>query len=331
METDRFYETKTVRDWTFTLNNYVEEEIQKIREVSSRYYIIGRETGANGTPHLQGYIYFAREKSLRQLKKLSPRAHWENAIGDAKQNFVYCSKEGNFEERGVMPLTQAEKGLKGAAKYEEMYRLAIAGDYRKLPPGGIKTWEYIHVKFAQAPKPREKLENLWIHGKSGCGKSRWIRENYPEGIFYSKPMSKWWDGYAGQDVIVLDDFDPKHAEFLTYFLKIWADHYPFQAEVKGGMLCIRPKTVIITSQYTMEQCWAADEESLSAIRRRFQSLHLNPLNSPSGRCLVTFVNGELTYPEIPDIQVEQEADTQELPNVYVPGFFPGPIGERSDP
>ena len=47
-------------------------------------------------------------------------------------------------------------------------------------------------------------------------------------------MNKWWDGYAGEEVVVLDDFDPRHAEHLSYYLKIWADHYAFNAEVKVG-------------------------------------------------------------------------------------------------
>ena len=54
-------------------------------------------------------------------------------------------------------------------------------------------------------------------------------------------MNKWWDGYAGEEVVVLDDFDPRHAEHLSYYLKIWADHYAFNAEVKGGMIRVRLK------------------------------------------------------------------------------------------
>ena len=79
---------------------------------------------------------------------------------------------------------------------------------------------------------RDVLDNVWVCGPSGCGKSSWVRETYP--VFYSKSMNKWWDGYDHEDVVVLDDFDPKHAEFLSYYLKIWADHYSFNAEVKGG-------------------------------------------------------------------------------------------------
>ena len=83
-------------------------------------------------------------------------------------------------------------------------------------------------------------------------------------------MSKWWDGYSNEDVVVLDDFDPNHGKYLGYYLKIWADHYVFNAEVKGGMLRIRPKVLIVTSQYRLEACFE-EPETVSAISRRFQT------------------------------------------------------------
>lgn len=65
-------------------------------------------------------------------------------------------------------------------------------------------------------------------------------------------MNKWWDGYRGQDVVILDDITPDHA-CLCYHLLIWSDHYSFNAEVKGGSVNIRPRIIIVTSNYTIEE------------------------------------------------------------------------------
>ena len=79
---------------------------------------------------------------------------------------------------------------------------------------------------------RDKLENLWIHGKSGAGKSHYVRENHPG--FYDKPLNKWWDGYKDQKVVLIDDLEEQHGKWIGFFLKRWADHYSFPAETKGG-------------------------------------------------------------------------------------------------
>lgn len=264
------------RGWIFTLNNYVEEDIQLYVNTNPTYYVIGREVGANGTPHLQGYIYFAGKKSLTQLRAVCPRAHYEVAKGTAQQNYVYCTKEGNFVEGGVMPATQAEKGLRGAAATKVLWDLAKAGDFQSLPPQNIKTWEYIHAKYRPPPAQLVTLQNLWIHGPSGSGKSLGVRTKHS--VFYSKGMNKWWDGYNHEDVVLIDDFDPSHGKFLGYFLKIWGDHYPFNAEIKGGMLCIRPKIVIVTSQYRILDCFE-DAECIAAVTRRFPEVSINAFNA----------------------------------------------------
>ena len=45
------------------------------------YMIYGRETGANGTKHFQGYVQFKNRHRFEALKKLVPKAHWEKAKG----------------------------------------------------------------------------------------------------------------------------------------------------------------------------------------------------------------------------------------------------------
>lgn len=92
--------TKTLsrrsRGWCFTINNYSEQE-EKILHTYTAIFekmIVGKETGENGTPHLQGYAYAKNAKTFAQMKKLFPRGHLEPAKGKPVENRVYCSKGG---------------------------------------------------------------------------------------------------------------------------------------------------------------------------------------------------------------------------------------------
>ena len=68
-----------VRSFCFTLNNWKQEEYdwlaQKLKSEKVNYYIIGKEKGESGTPHLQGYVYFTNATELGPLLKLNPRIH----------------------------------------------------------------------------------------------------------------------------------------------------------------------------------------------------------------------------------------------------------------
>lgn len=262
------------RAWCFTLNNYTELQRACLLDFPfATYTIVGQEIAPTSlTPHLQGYVYMPTMKSLKQMQAVC-QCHWTIAKGSAQQNQTYCSKEGRFEEKGTIPLSQNEKGAKGAAKIKEMWTLAKEGKLLELPPGQVKTWEYIHMRYGTKVEDRPVLDNLWIVGPTGCGKSRRVRDTYQ--VFYSKPMSKWWDGYAGEAVVLLDDFAPEHGKYLGYYLKIWADHYAFNGEVKGGMLRIRPTTILVTSQYTLAQCFE-ERETVSALTRRFTMEIMGP-------------------------------------------------------
>lgn len=82
----------------FTLNNYTSEEtahIIRFFEIGNHKYIIGKEVGEQGTPHLQGYVEFHGQVRFSKLKDLNNRIHWEKARGNKKQNIAYCAKEEN--------------------------------------------------------------------------------------------------------------------------------------------------------------------------------------------------------------------------------------------
>lgn len=110
------------RGWCFTLNNYSREEeeiLKKGKHINTvKKWIIGKEIGKEKkTKHLQGYFYFNNARTLKQVKLINDRAHWEAAKGSAKQNFDYCSKDGDFEQSGMIEQPKIERNI--AAEEEE--------------------------------------------------------------------------------------------------------------------------------------------------------------------------------------------------------------------
>ena len=69
----------------------------------------------------------------------------------------------------------------------------------------------------------------WIWGPAGTGKTRSVWLEYPD--LYPKMANKWWDGYQGEETVLIDDFDKRH-EPLIHHLKVWAQQAPFLAEEK---------------------------------------------------------------------------------------------------
>lgn len=109
---------KRVRGWCWTLNNYTEEEVRKLKRLSTvstvEKLIFGKEVGKEcGTQHLQGYIYWSYGKTLSDMKRINNRLHLEEAKGGYMSQTIYCTKDGDFCQKGM------EKYIKALEEEEE--------------------------------------------------------------------------------------------------------------------------------------------------------------------------------------------------------------------
>lgn len=72
-----------------------------------------------------------------------------------------------------------------------------------------------------------------------------------------KLSNKWWDGYQGQEAVIMDDLGEEHAKCLTSHLKHWADPWgKMPGEIKGGQVALTYDTFIVTSNYSPEGLFA---------------------------------------------------------------------------
>lgn len=163
-----------------------------------------------------------------------------------------------------------------------MITLSKAGDFATLeseePQAFVQNYRVLRAiqKDFLAPVDDEAgCTGVWFWGAPGTGKSHAARAEYPGA--YLKMCNKWWDGYQGEDSVIIDDLDAHH-NVLCHHLKIWSDRYAFLAEVKGGARKIRPKKIVVTSQFSIEEVFAGrDPSDILAIRRRFEVRHFSEL------------------------------------------------------
>lgn len=259
------------RGYCYTLNNYTLEEVKELKALDVTYHILGYETGENGTPHIQGYLYFKNKKSFKQLKKLIPRAHVEQQNGSIQQAADYCRKDNNFEEVGVLPV----KGNMSAK--ERTKRLREVPLSELVDSGELSMYSVASVKKARVILAQENsaythndTRGIWYYGEPGTGKSRKAREENPDAFI--KSQNKWFCGYAGEKTIILDDLD---TNVLGHYLKIWTDRYSCSGEVKGGTVNLQHELFIVTSNYHPDSLWSEDPILCEAIKRRFKITRFN--------------------------------------------------------
>lgn len=261
--------TNRFRAWCFTLHKYSEKDWVHFQSIECEYLVMGKERGKSGnTPHIQGYIYFRNPRTIKGAKAQfqNKTIHLECARGNAKQNEIYCTKEGiESFEKGRRP-SQGER-----TDLEEISAIlkkggTIADVIEARPEGFIRYHKGIESMFEQlSPWRRIEPKVYWLYGGTGTGKTRLA--TYGTDNYYIKDGTIWWDGYHTLDRIIVDDFDGKwpYRDLLRF-----TDRYKYQGQRKGGYLKINSDEIIFTCSFHPSHYY--QEKELDQVLRRINRI-----------------------------------------------------------
>lgn len=278
-----------IRGWVFTSfePTFCDDlivSLSQLYEGGARYVVAQLELAPTTERlHAQGYIYFKNPKTLVGVKKafaeLDAAVHLEPQRASHEQAIAYCQKE-DTRVPDTKPVEFGEQPDPGRRTDLDAITTDIL-DNRLTPKEVALTYPSTYIRyhngltklcaFAAEPYSHDSVRGIWITGSPGVGKSYTVRQKWPD--LYLKSQNKWFDGYSGQSVILIDDFD-KGGACLYHYMKIWADSYACTGEIKGGTVDLQHKRFVVTSNYSISDIFSPDEDSelYEAISRRFVSL-----------------------------------------------------------
>lgn len=223
------------------------------------YLLVAQEHHQDGGLHLHCFLQLKMPINLKNMKKfdlLIDTVNYHPEIEECKsiKDWInYCKKEGNWCDWGSNPLTTSKLNKK------ELNEKLINSDLNELIDNGtISLKELPRIiqakeayKLLQKKQRRRELKVKWYYGATGTGKTRKALDEAGDDYWISGENLKWFDGYKGQETVVLDDL---RADSCAWgFLLRLLDIYPLSVPIKGGFSDWKPKTVIITAPCIPEE------------------------------------------------------------------------------
>lgn len=242
-------------------------------------YIKGQLEQGSQTDYLHWQILcsFAKKVSTTKVREIfGTSCHVELSRSSAANEYVWKedTRVGHQFELGHLAMKRHS-----SADWDQVRRDAEQGNFSAIPSDifirSYSNLKRIHVDSLEPEMQEKSVSVFW--GTTGSGKSHraWTEagwEAYPK-----DPNSKFWDGYRGQENVVIDEF--RGAISISHLLR-WLDKYPVIVEVKGSSCVLKAKRIWITSNLPPEQWYPdLDNETLAALRRRLNVTHFStPFN-----------------------------------------------------
>lgn len=240
------------RNICFTLFSFDEVDIDKVKE-KFKYGIIGLEIcPSTGKQHWQGYLEAFNPTTMGGVKKLlGSTVHIEKRMGTPEQAAEYCKKESVAHEWGTISKQGSRNDIKAfvAAIKEQKTDLELLDEHPIQAARYTKMINFTRMAVLNSDRAFQQVEVLVLWGDAGVGKTRKAHSIDP-GLYWVQEGAQWWDGYIGQQTILMDDFDGGIK--FTYLLKL-LDGYRFRLPIKGGFTWKSWTRVIITSNKSPEE------------------------------------------------------------------------------
>ena len=297
---------KRNRCWMGTI--WEEADLEILKKMNFDYLIISDKDYTKDDKKLLHWHVLICFKNARQRPLKTNNAHWDS-VRDRIAAKDYCISKGkNFLEFGNLNINPANKndwkGFVEECKTESLENL-INGPFSNMYARYMSFAGIVHNVFKKIEILKE-LDNLWIYGKPGTGKTSFVWKEFKN--LYVKPQNKWWDGYNEEENVLIDDWGKDTSTYLFDYLKIWADYYPFRCEMKGTSRMIRPKRILITSNYSIEEAMK-DWDRIEPIRRRFKIMNFKELGKIPDKEIPEEFKYQYEMNKIQTKEEEEESDS----------------------
>ena len=259
------------RTWIFVVNNWDEEDIKWVMALECNKIVCSKECGEEGTPHLQGTVSFKRNYTFAQLKKLHGKAHWE--IAYAAIDFNYCKKLGG-------EIIRDEDGAKKGKRtdLDQVREWLEEGDtmFQVVKKAkSVQTISFARAWFQyndQHLPMNTKIEIFWYYGTSGVGKTKKVLEETMGHSLFIPTSFKWWDGYEGEDKVLIDDLRPTWCSPDQLLRLLDPYRFKYRVEIKGSSRPLLATKIFITCPWHPNDFWRDSPEDPKQLLRRLTLL-----------------------------------------------------------
>ena len=286
----------TSRNWIFTINNPTQKNHDMVMNMGDdeRCLSMKAETEIGDerrTPHIQGAIQWDNNISGAQCRKRLGGGCWAAKARGTWDDQDYCNKDPVVLPDGHQYCINFGDGWQGQGCRSELqqFREDINADMNNesLLDAHIPTiakYPQLEKRLRAARLKRTTrdfrivtVEIIW--GAAGTNKSRdqiydKKRKREDNFIVPNTANLKWFDGYDGEDTIIIDEFKGSRTCDVDRFKRI-LDGNQLLLEVKGGHTYAAWTTVKINSNLDPAKWYdITDEYERIALFRRFNSIEL---------------------------------------------------------